>query len=394
MTCISPIRKMLAVASAACLWFALPAQAETDLHATYLQQRVELPPVLSNLDTLPDDLGIAGAELALRDNQTTGKFLKQKYTMDVIRVDIGGDLMVAAEQALATSPYLIIDAPAADLLAVADLPAAANALIFNTSAADTTLRDTDCRANTLHTLPSRAMLSDALMQFAQSRRWTNLALITGGHAPDRAYAAALEHSAQKFGMKITTRKEWLFDADMRRNASQEVPLFTQDLGDYDLLLIADETNDFGRYLAYNTWLPRPVAGTEGLTPTAWSPVVEQWGAAQLQSRFTDQANRRMAPQDYAAWAALRTLGEAVTRSNSADPATLRSFILSDDFELAAFKGRPLSYRTWNGQLRQPIPLVTPRAVVNQAPLPGFLHQRNEMDSLGLDAPETKCTAFQ
>lgn len=394
MTCISPIRKMLAVASAACLWFALPAQAETDLHATYLQQRVELPPVLSNLDTPPDDLGIAGAELALRDNQTTGKFLKQKYTMDVIRVDIGGDLMAAAEQALATSPYLIIDAPAADLLAVADLPAAANALIFNTSAADTTLRDTDCRANTLHTLPSRVMLSDALMQFAQSRRWTNLALITGGHAPDRSYAAALEHSAQKFGMKITARKEWLFDADMRRNASQEVPLFTQDLGDYDLLLIADETNDFGRYLAYNTWLPRPVAGTEGLTPTAWSPVVEQWGAAQLQSRFTDQANRRMAPQDYAAWAALRTLGEAVTRTNSADPATLRSFILSDDFELAAFKGRPLSYRTWNGQLRQPIPLVTPRAVVNQAPLPGFLHQRNEMDSLGLDAPETKCTAFQ
>ena len=53
MTCISPIRKMLAVASAACLWCAVPAQAEPDRHATYLQQRGELPPVRANLDTHP-----------------------------------------------------------------------------------------------------------------------------------------------------------------------------------------------------------------------------------------------------------------------------------------------------------------------------------------------------
>lgn len=391
------ITKYLSVcmtAAVAVCALAVPARAEVSLHVTYLAQQVDLPPVLSNLDIPPDDLGIAGARLALVDNLTTGKFLNHAYTLDVVQVPVGGDLSAAAQAALARSPFLIVDAPAAGLLTVADMPKAANALVFNASAADDTLRDADCRANVLHTLPSRAMLSDALMQFAQSRRWTALAMITGGHDDDRALAASLDRSARKFGMKIAARKEWLFDADMRRNASQEVPLFTQDMGEYDLLLIADEANDFGRYIAYNTWLPRPTAGTEGLVPTAWAPVVEQWGAAQLQSRFHDLAARDMAPRDYAAWAALRTLGEAVTRTNSADPATLRSFILSDAFELAAFKGRPLSYRTWNGQLRQPIPLVTPRAVVAQAPLPGFLHQRNEMDSLGIDAPETKCTAFQ
>ena len=66
---------------------------------------------------------------------------------------------------------------------------------------------------------------------------------------------------------------------------------------------------------------------------------------------------------------------------------------SDEFELAGFKGRPLTFRAWNGQLRQPIPLVHPRALAAQAPLEGFLHHRNELDSLGLDQPESACAAF-
>ncbi len=53
----------------------------------------------------------------------------------------------------------------------------------------------------------------------------------------------------------------------------------------------------------------------------------------------------------------------------------------------------MNYRGWNGQLRQPIPLVTGRAVVATAPLDGFLHQVSELDTLGIDQPESKCTAF-
>ena len=102
----------------------------------------------------------------------------------------------------------------------------------------------------------------------------------------------------------------------------------------------------------------------------------------------------MTSLDYAAWAAMRTLGEAATRTNSTDPKTLRDYILSDAFELAGFKGRALTYRHWNGQLRQPIAIAHPRALVAQAPLEGFLHQTNELDSLGLDRPESKCEAFQ
>ena len=305
-----------------------------------------------------------------------------------------GDVLAAARAALAASPFLVLDAPDATILAVADLPEAQGALIFDVASGSDALREADCRANVLHTAPTRSMRSDALMQFLQSRRWTDLAMIAGTYDDDVDYAEALRASAEKFNLRLRGEKTWAFDADMRRSAAQELPIFLQDLPDHDILLVADETDDFARYVAYNGWTPRPVAGSEGLTPVGWSPVMEQWGAAQLQERFEAGAAREMAPKDYAAWVAVRSIGEAVTRTNGADPAALRAYMLSDAFALDGFKGRPLSYRAWNGQLRQPIAVTAPRAVVVMAPLDGFLHPVSELDTLGRDEPETACTAFR
>jgi len=364
-----------------------------EVPVAWLKVEQELPPTLSNLDSAPEDLGLAGALTALKDNQTTGKFLGQNWSLSEHTAYLGDDPLEAARTALTDAPFLIVDAPAETLLAIADLPEAEDKLIFNTGAGALELRGDACRANVLHTLPSTAMRTDALAQMFVKKRWNDLVMIAGGHPQDQAYAAAVEASLAKFGLSLKARKEWRFDADMRRNAAQEVPLFTQDFGDYDALIIADELHDFGRYVLYNTWEPRPVVGSEGLQAEAWGAVVEQWGAAQLQSRFGDAHARDMRPADYAAWAALRSIGEAVTRTQAADVATIRSYLLSDAFELAGFKGRPLTYRAWNGQLRQPIPLVHPRALVANAPLEGFLHQRTELDTLGSDEPETTCTAF-
>ncbi|MEO3413944.1 ABC transporter substrate-binding protein [Roseovarius sp. CAU 1744] len=377
-----------------CLMLSGPALAEVSLSVGYLEQQVARPAVLSNLDPVPDDLGAAGAQLGLADNQTTGQFLGHSYTLDIVRVAPGEDVTAAAAQMLAETRFLVIDAPAAVLLEIADLPGAEGAIMFNVSASDTALRDAACRGNLFHTIPSVAMRADALMQFLQYKRWITPAMVSGPHDADLSFAEALHRSARKFGLEIGASKTWNFEADMRRNAAQEVPLFMQDLGDHDVLLVVDEVDDYARYIPYNTWLPRPVAGSVGIVPVAWSRVVEQWGAAQLQSRFTEATGRDMRSTDYAAWAAVRALGEAVTRTGSDDPATLRAYLVSDGFELAGFKGRAMSFRPWNGQLRQPIPLVTPRALVAQAPLEGFLHQSNEMDTLGIDAPETACTEFE
>jgi len=370
-----------------------PARAEVTVAVTYLRQEVKAPPVLSNLDPVPQDLGIAGAQLALADTATTGRFLGHHYDLEVVSVEPGGDLAAAARAALATSAILIIEAPVESILTVADLPEAVGALIFNVASGERRLRDGDCRANLLHTIPEDAMRADALMQVLRARRWTRTAMIIGSRPEDEAFAGILGAAAAKFGVEILAERRWSFDTDLRRVASREVPLFTQELPDHDVLLVADEADDFARYVADNTWLPRPIAGSEGIRGVGWAPVLEQWGAVQLQNRFEIAAKREMRARDYAAWAALRTVGEAVTRTNSAEPSKLRSYILSGAFALDGFKGRSLSYRRWNGQLRQPIPVVNARALVELAPLDGYLHPENDMDTLGLDRAESACKSF-
>lgn len=380
----------LALVFASC---AMPAQAELSIAMTYLRQEVEAPPVLSNLDPIPEDRGIAGAEVALADTRTTGQFLGHDYQLEVVSVPPGDDLAGAAKAALASSRILLVDAPTADVLTVADLPEAQGALLFNVSSGARTLRDAECRANLLHTVAEDAMRTDALMQVLAARRWTRTVMIIGPRDEDRAFAETLRASALKYGVEILAEKDWTFETDLRRSTGAEIPLFTQDFPDHDVLLIADETDDFARYVQHNTWLPRPVAGSDGLHGEGWAPVLEQWGAVQLQNRFEKYAGRNMGARDYAAWAAVRSVGEAVTRSQSDDPAALRKYILSDAFALDGFKGRSLSFRDWNGQLRQPMAVVNARALVELAPLDGYLHQTNETDSLGLDRGESACTAF-
>ena len=370
------------------------SQQSVEVNISYVREVIQRPPVLSNLDPIPIDEGLAGAELGSSDNANTGKFLGHSYSLSVFTLSDDGTLVPESGPLSTPGDLILIDATSPTVLAFADRPENKSRLIINVRSQDITLRDGECRANLLHTISSHAMRADALSQFLLLRRWDDLVMIQGRHPEDQAFGDAIVGSITKFGLKIKQTKDWISDADLRRSAASELPLFTQSLPKHDILIVADEADDFARYLPYNTWLPRPIAGSEGIVPTTWSAAVESWGAAQLQNRFDEGAKRAMRPIDYAAWAAIRTFGEAVTRTNKTDSASLRTYILSDAFELAGFKGRKLTYRRWNGQMRQVIHLVQPRAVVANAPLPGFLHQRTELDTLGLDLPESACELFE
>ena len=367
----------------------LPAEPALSVQIGYLSYRAPSPPALSNVLPEPRDSGLRGAQLAIQDSNTSGRFLRHQYRLEHLSSDNPDELLRQASAWQAAGIRLIVaDLPTAELTRLSQTLGAA-ALIFNAGSSDDALRTQQCLGNVLHTLPSRAMLTDALAQWLASRQWRNWLLIVGNQPEDKAYAQALHRSAKRFGGKIVGEKAWSFDTDLRRTAQKEMPLFTQGK-DYDVVLLADERGDFGEYVLYNSWLPRPVAGTQGLTPVAWHRVVEQWGAAQLQSRFETLAGRWMHSRDYAAWAAVRSVAEAVTQLKAAEPAAVRDFLFSDRFQLAAFKGRKLSYRPWSGQLRQPIALVHPRALVSQSPQEGILHPVTDLDSLGFDAPESRC----
>ena len=368
--------------------------AQLSISVGYLKVEQTRGASLSNIDPKPVDAGLAGARLGAGDNLTSGTFLGHEYKLLETKVDSRGDVRAAARGLLADVAVLIVDAPSQDLVTIADLPDAQNRIVFNVAAGGSALRDDACRANLLHSGVSDLMRSDALIQFLSSKRWGRISIIAGPRQRDTDFMQAIQRSAAKFRLQIVDDIVWDVDADMRRNAAQEVPILTQNFKAHDVTMVIDTADDFGRYIAYNTWQAKPIVGTEGLAARGWSEVIERWGAAQLQSRFEALSGRSMRADDYAAWAAMRSVGEAVTRTGSAEAATLRSYMLSDQFELAGFKGRALSYRDWNGQLRQPIPLVTDRAMVAIAPLPGFLHQQTELDTLGLDRFESRCQAFQ
>jgi ABC transporter substrate binding protein (PQQ-dependent alcohol dehydrogenase system) len=386
------LRKSI-IACASALVLSVPPAAADDVavaRIAVLVQPVNRPPALSNLDAPPDDAGLLGARLAAVDNNTTGRFTMQRFELIEKLVPADGDAVAAFKELIGQGLKLVVAIVGREtLLRLADLPEAGNTLIFNAGAPDDSLRNEECRANILHTLPSRAMLADALAQYLAWKRWSKWLLVVGRRDEDKLFAEAVKRAAKRFGAKIIAEKAWTFGPDARRTAQSEVLLFTQD-ADYDVLVVADEVGEFGEYLMYRTWAPKVVAGTQGLVPTSWHRAHEQWGAAQLQSRFRKAFQRWMNPTDYHAWAAVRSVGEAATRTRSAKFQDISAYIRGSEFGLPGFKGQALSFRKWNGQLRQPILLAAPNALVWVSPQPGYLHQNSHLDTLGFDEPESKC----
>ena len=340
--------------------------------------------------------GVAGARLAIEDNNTTGKFLNQHFALDEVRLKEGDDIVKAATTLAEHDGFIILDLAADEVLKVADTLRDRGTVLFDAGSIDDRLREQDCRANVIHVAPTRSMLADGLAQYLVWKQWKRWLLVVGSHDNDKLYADALRRAATRFGAKIVQERTFEDTGGARRTDSgvtliqRQMPVFTQQAPAYDVLVAADESEVFAPYLPYRTWDPRPVAGSAGLMPTSWDAAHDQWGAVQMQNRFIKLNSRHMTALDMQAWTAARMLGEATSRTNSGDAKTVFDFIKGKDFSIAAFKGQRLTLRDWNLQLRQPILLADGRMVVSVSPQEGFLHQVSELDTLGVDRPETKC----
>ncbi|MBP7243363.1 ABC transporter substrate-binding protein [Amaricoccus sp.] len=368
----------------------------TEYRAAVLRVDVPNRPLpISRLDVPPEDLGFAGATLGTADNATTGSFMGQKFTTETVIAT--PETAEAEMQKLVDAGiwWIVVMADADTTVKLADI-AGDRALVLNAAATDDTLRAEGCRANLLHTAPSDAMLTDALAQYLVWKKWDEWFLIEGSHPEDKALAEAYRRAATKFGAKIVEERVFEDTGGARRSDSGTVqvqgqmPAFTQRAPAHDVVLAADRSDVFAVHLPYHTWEPRPVVGSAGLTPESWHPSHEAWGATQFQTRFERQAGRPAQDEDYQVWMALRVLGEAATRTQGGDFAAIHDFVLSDGFDLAAFKGQKLTFRDWDGQLRQPILLAYDKVVVSVSPQAEFLHQVSQLDTLGIDRPETQC----
>jgi ABC transporter substrate binding protein (PQQ-dependent alcohol dehydrogenase system) len=333
----------------------------------------------------------------MADNNTTGRFINQQFELTDVPLRSLDDSVSALGKLTQQGIALVLtNIPAESLLALAAAAKGNNQTLFNLAAPDDALRQESCRANMIHVAPSRAMLADALAQYLVWKKWTRWVLAFGSHPEDGLLADAYRRSAKRFGARIVKELAYKDTGGARQTDSgvvqtqQQMPVFTQGLPDYDVLVTADENEIFANYLPYRTWDARPVVGSAGLRPVSWSPSSESWGGAQLLDRFVRMFHRRMTPLDMQAWTACRMIGEAASRGNSVDPTKIMQSMRGPDFGIGAYKGQKLTLRDWDLQLRQPILLDDGRSVVSVSPQAGFLHQVTELDTLGFDRPETRC----
>lgn len=216
---------------------AQPAKTQpqlTEIRIGYL--RAYAPQLaLSVLDIPPPDEGIAGAELGISDNNTTGSFLKQKFNLDVAEIKPDADAVAAFNDLVAKgNQYVVADLSAKQLLSIADIARDKGVLLFNIGAPDDILREEECRANVFHIAPTRSMLADALAQYLIWKQWPRWVLVYGSHDNDHLFADALRRAATRFGGNILAEKEFADTGTARRTDTgviqiqQQMPVFTQD----------------------------------------------------------------------------------------------------------------------------------------------------------------------
>jgi ABC transporter substrate binding protein (PQQ-dependent alcohol dehydrogenase system) len=335
---------------------------------------------------------LAGAQVGLDEAQALTRVLRIEFALERTTVASASELASAVKEARDARGvhFFIVDAPAEALPPLAAAVRGRDIMVFNATAADDDLRRKLCAAEFVHTVPSLAMSMDGLVQYLASRKWNNLLVFEGPLPADATMATAFENAAKKFGARIVARRQFKPGTDPREREKNDPALLSAINRDYDVVFVADQAFDFARQVPYHTVRARPVVGSIDLEPVAWHWTWEHNGAPQVNSRFQKlTGGRHMEGADWAAWIAVKMVVQAALRTRSADFEPQRKFILGEG-TFDGNKGLAVSVRPWDHQLRQALLLAAPYSVVARAPVEGFLHKTNELDTLGDDEPETPC----
>jgi ABC transporter substrate binding protein (PQQ-dependent alcohol dehydrogenase system) len=333
-----------------------------------------------------------GAQIGIDEAAALARVLNTDFVLERITVKAPEEVAGAVTKAMTERgiKFFLIDAPAEAYKPLAAAVKGREALLFNVSAPDDWLRRDLCAREMVHTIPSLAMSTDALVQYLMSKKWRDVLVLEGPLPVDTQRTDAFARSVQKFGGRIVARQKFKAGTDPREREQNNPALLTAGNRDYDVVFVADDAFDFVRTVPYHTVRARPVVGSIDLEPVAWHWTWEHNGAPQVNSRFDKKSGgRRMDSPDWAAWIAVKMIVQSALRTRSTDFAKQRDFIFGDS-GFDGDKGLPVGVRPWDHQLRQAVLLAAPYMVVASAPVEGFLHRTNDLDTIGDDEPETSC----
>lgn len=295
--------------------------------------------------------------------------------------------------AAAGVPAVIVDVPGDWIVALAAHGNGPQApLILNATASDDGLRGAQCHPRVFHVVPNQRMLTDAVAQLLGARRWARVLVLQGPEPADQELGRAYASSLRKFGLRTVATRPFKLSNDPRERDLGNVALLTGNV-DYDAVVVADADGEFARSVPFQTVLPRPVLGSDGVVPEAWHPRFDRFGAPQLTRRFVKANGRPMSGWDWSTWMSAKAIADALIEAKDVSPAAMRERLRAEQTILDGFKGSRLGFRPWDQQLRQPLFLGYGSGIAGLAPFEGFLHQRDVLDTLGFDRPESACKAL-
>lgn len=355
-------------------------------HPQVAYTRIEISPAIHPVE---------GARLGLVD---------MKIITDAAGVGLSLDEQEAADpsdavaklQAMAAAGerFALVDLPGEVLAQVAPALTDTNLTLLNVSAPQDALREM-CLPNVLHVAASDRMIGDATGQFLRHRNWLRVLMLVGDQPRDKEMADAFQASAERLAVQIVARKQFTLSTNPADRENHDTLLITGGM-DYDVVYVADSLGEYSRGLNYATLLPRPVIGSTGLIASEWHWSWDQDSATQVTLRFQRAAegNRVMSGYDWDAWMAIRAVATAYAKARSTDPEKIDAYLKGRRLFLDGSKGVRMDFRPWDRQLRMTIALATNNAVIGAAPFPEFLHEVNDLDTLGVDRPESKCQVAQ
>ena len=355
-------------------------------HPQIAYTRIQIAPALHPVE---------GARVALKDMKILTDAANVQLSLDEQEAADANDA-VAKLQAMAAAGerFAILDLPGDMVAQVGPALASTKITLINATAPQDALREM-CMPNVLHAAASDRMLADAYTQFLRHRNWLKVLVLQGDQPRDKEMADAFQASADRSGIQIAARKQFTLSTDPANRENNDTLLITGGL-DYDVVYIADSLGEYARGLPYATQLPRPVIGSTGLTASEWHWSWSQDSATQITLRFqrASEGNRVMSGYDWDTWMAFKAVATAYAKSRSTDPEKIDAYLKGKRLKLDGSKGILMDFRPWDRQLRMPIVLATSDSTVGAAPFPEFLHEGNELDSLGVDQPESKCQVAQ
>lgn len=334
---------------------------------------------------------IEGVHLALRESRVLGRSLGIKFTIEEVATADPDSALELVRQTISNGTvFLILDLPLNEIRKIVQHFSQQPVVFFNARHQDDQLRLTECGGQLFHTIPSDAMLNDALAQYLKKKRWQRVLVLHGPETRDLEVARSFLQSAKKIGLKIVDEKQFVLSNDPKLREQNNIALLTSGKK-HDVVFVADEVGEFSRYIPYQTQEPALVVGSQGMNSSAWHWSWERHGAPQLNQRFEKLTDERMSDAEFAGWAATRSVISAVVKTRSDKYEDVFAYLGNSATTLDLYKGYPGSYRSWSRQLRQPLLLHTHNAVISTAPVEGFMHHNNDLDTLGLDLKESDCS---